>query len=120
GTYRNAQFAPDGKWVAYTSVESGQEEIYVQSFPKGDIRVQVSNGGGAFARWRRDGKELFYRALDGKLMVASVRSAGSGLELGTPAALSRITVPQSGARFYAYDVSADGQRILTLMPESSE
>jgi eukaryotic-like serine/threonine-protein kinase len=114
----NAQFSPDGKWVAYASSESGPQQIYVQSFPKPDARVQVSNSGGGFVRWRRDGKELFYRAPDGRLMVAAVRDSGRGLEFGTPAAL-RITVPPSGGRFYPYDVAADG-RILALVPERSE
>jgi Tol biopolymer transport system component len=115
----NAQFSPDGKWVTYTDRASGQPEIYVQSFPTPDTRVQVSNGGGNFARWRRDGKELFYLALDGKLMAAAVRSAGHALEFSTPAALFRLSVPTVGDRFYPYDVAADG-RILTLVPERSE
>jgi len=114
----NAQFSPDGKWVAYASSESGPQQIYVQSFPKPDARVQVSNSGGGFVRWRKDGKELFYRAPDGRLMVAAVRDSGHGLEFGTPAPL-RITVPPAGGRFYPYDVAADG-RILALVPERSE
>jgi serine/threonine-protein kinase len=116
----SAQFSPDGKWVAYGSAESGRQEIYVQGFPKTDNRVQVSSAGGGFARWRRDGTELFYRALDGKLMAASVRTVGRGLEFGTPATVAGVTVPFVGERFYGYDVSADGQRILTLKPENSE
>jgi serine/threonine-protein kinase len=118
--FSNAQFSPDGKWVAYGSAESGRPEIYVQSFPKTDNRVQVSSAGGSLARWRKDGKELFYRGPDGKLMVAQVRTAGGRLEFGTPDALPGVTVPYVGERFYPYDVSADGQRILTLKPEISE
>ena len=119
-TISNAQFSPDGKWVAYASNESGPQQIYVQSFPKPDVKVQVSNSGGAFARWRRDGKELFYRAPTGRLMVAAVRASGHGLEFGAPSALPGVAVPFFGDLFYPYDVAADGQRILTLTPEISE
>jgi len=109
------QVSPDSKWIAYTSDESGRSEIYVQSFPAAAAKWLVSKGGGNFARWRRDGKELFYRALDGKLMVASIRKAASGPEFGTPAALFRVSEPQ-GQFSYAYDVAPDGQRILALVP----
>jgi len=109
------QVSPDSNWIAYTSDESGRNEIYVQSFPATGAKWLVSNGGGNFARWRKDGKELFYRALDGKLMVASIRNVTRGLEFGTPAALFRVSEPQ-GQFSYAYDVAPDGQRILALVP----
>ena len=109
------QVSPDSKWIAYTSDESGRNEIYVQSFPATGAKWLVSNGGGNFARWRKDGKELFYRALGGKLMVASIRNVARGLEFGTPAALFRVSEPQ-GQFSYAYDVAPDGQRILALVP----
>jgi Tol biopolymer transport system component len=115
----NAQFSPDRKWLAYTSSEGGEPEIFVQSFPKSEGRVQVSSSGGNYARWRRDGKELFYRAPDGRLMVVSVRPGKNGLEFGSPAALIRISEP-IGPHVYNYDVAADGQRFLALTPESSE
>lgn len=110
----NAQFSPDGKWVAYTSDESGKQQVYVQSFPASDqAKWQVSIGGGDFARWRRDGKELFYRAPDGNLMGTPVRSAGHGLEFGTPVSL--FAIPESaGQHTYPYDVAPDGLRILTF------
>jgi Tol biopolymer transport system component len=109
-----AQVSPDGKWISYTSDESGRYEIYVQSFPIGGARWRVSNGGGNLARWRKDGRELFYRAPDGELMVASVRTIPAGLEFGIPTALFRIS-EQQGQQAYPYDVAADGQRILVLV-----
>jgi eukaryotic-like serine/threonine-protein kinase len=115
----NAQFSPDGKWVVYTSTESGQPEIFAQSFPSPEARIQVSSGGGSFPRWRKDGSELFYRALDGKLMAAPVRFEGTTLQFGAPVALFRMTEP-FGLRAYPYDVSADGKRILALTPEITE
>jgi hypothetical protein len=114
-----AHFSPDGKWVAYTDADSGLGEIYVQSFPTPGARLQVSDRGGAFPRWRKDGKELFYLAADGRLMVVAVRNQGGRLEFGTSSALFRI--PEFfGARVYPYDVSDDGQRILAVMPEATE
>jgi Tol biopolymer transport system component len=62
-TEYQGHFAPDGKWFAYTSNESGRDEVYVQSFPPSGGKWQVSTGGGAQPHWRRDGKELFlYRS----------------------------------------------------------
>jgi Tol biopolymer transport system component len=119
GNLSNPNFSPDGKWVAYNSSDSGQQEIYAVGFPTPSARVQVSSSGGNYVRWRKDGKELFYRALDGRLMSASVRATGNGLQFGTPAALFRMTEP-TGPHLYPYDVSADGQRILALTPEVSE
>jgi hypothetical protein len=113
------QFSPDGKWIAYTSDESGRNEIYVRGFPDNGVKIPVSNGGGGLARWRRDGKELFYRALDGRLMAALVRSTDKALEFGAPAALFSTTEP-AGVFAYPYDVSPDGQRILALAPAAVE
>ena len=71
----HGQFSPDGQWISYTSTESGQEEIYVRTLTgKGSTRV--STIGGSFSRWRRDGRELFYRSLEGNLMAVPVTIAG--------------------------------------------
>ena len=110
------EVSPDSKWIAYTSDESGGfNEVYSTTFPTGGPRWRVSSGGGSFPRWSRDGKELFYRALDGTLMVASVRIGLHGLEFGTPVALFRVPEPV-GMFAYSYDVAPDGRRILALVP----
>jgi eukaryotic-like serine/threonine-protein kinase len=110
------EVSPDSKWIAYTSDESGGfNEVYVTSFPTPGTRWRVSSAGGSFPRWTRDGKELFYRALDGTLMVASIRTASQGLAFGTPAALFRVPEPV-GMFAYPYDVAPDGKKILALMP----
>ena len=75
---RDAQFSPDGKWVAYQSNDSGRFEVYVQPFPGPGARIPVSTGGGTQVRWRRDGKELFYIALNGELMAVSFDAARIG------------------------------------------
>ncbi len=111
----HGQFSPDGKWIAYRSNESGRDEIYVQTFPASGTKYLVSGGGGGYPRWRVDGKELFYRALDGRLMAAPVQTTEFGLEFGAPVALFHVIEPL-GQFPYPYDVSPDGQRILALAP----
>ena len=80
---RQAQFSPDGKWIAYTSDESGTRDVYVQTFPAPGGRWRVSTGGGTQPRWRRDGRELFYIAAGRKLMAADVKP-GATFEAGVP------------------------------------
>jgi len=110
---RNAQFSPDGKFVAYTTSETGNWEVYVSPFPGFGGRWQVSRGGGEEPRWRSDGKELFYLAPDGKLMVAEVK-AGTGFEAGVPTPLfvAHLRQPISAMDFFSYDVTSDGQKFL--------
>ena len=111
----HARFSPDGRWTAYISNESGKYEVYVQSFPKPSGKWQVSTNGGIQPRWRRDGKELFYLGLDGKLMAVAVKSDAT-LEIGAPTALFEArtlygTAVNISAR-QEYDVTGDGQRFL--------
>jgi dipeptidyl aminopeptidase/acylaminoacyl peptidase len=86
---RDAQFSPDGKWIAYQSNESGRSEIYAQPFPGPGERVPITTTGGAEVRWRGDGKELFYIALDERLMAVPVRLDADGrtLDPGRPVPL---------------------------------
>jgi len=109
---RNAQFSPDGKWVAYSSNETGNWEVYVSPFPNGTSKWQVSRGGSE-PRWRRDGKELFYLSAEGKMMAAPVR-LGTSFEAGPPVALfqTHLRQPISAQDMFSYDVSSDGQKFL--------
>jgi len=75
---RNGQFSPDGKWIAYQSNESGRFEIYAQPFPGPGRKFQISGNGGAQPRWNKNGKEIFYVSLDGKMMAASVKLSPDG------------------------------------------
>src|SRR5262249_12095065 len=88
------QFSPDGRWVAYTSTDSGRPEIYVQPFPASGGKWQISTAGGVTPRWRADGKELFYISLDRKLMAVDITAAAK-FEAGIPRPLftMRITRP---------------------------
>jgi Tol biopolymer transport system component len=83
---RDAQFSPDGKWIAYQSNESGRFEIYIQPFPGSAGKELISTSGGGQPRWRRDGKELFYVGLDGQLMAVSIQMGSDGrtVEAGRP------------------------------------
>ncbi|MEY2413768.1 MAG: eukaryotic-like serine/threonine-protein kinase [Acidobacteriaceae bacterium] len=112
-TSKNGQFSPDGKWVAYTSNESGKWEIYVTSFPEASGKWQVSTAGGTQPRWRGDGKELFYLAADGKIMATPLM-AGSNFNAGTPVALFESNARElvATSELVSYDVTKDGQRFL--------
>jgi Tol biopolymer transport system component len=112
---RDAQFSPDGNWLAYQANQSGRFEIYLQPFPSGGEPIQVSTNGGAQARWRADGRELFYLALDGRLTAVqlSFPSGGGPPEAGTPVSLfvPAVSSLRDVARHH-YIVSAAGERFL--------
>ena len=115
----DAQISPDGRWMAYSSNESGMPQIYVQSVPASGSKFQISNAGGVQPRWRRDGKELFYISAANKLVSVPVK-IGETVELGTPASLfdlQPIYPPLFG--LWAYEPTADGQRFLVLAPSSN-
>jgi Tol biopolymer transport system component len=112
----NAQFSPDGRWMAYTSDESGREEVYVQPVPATGAKWPISTAGGSRARWRRDGKELFYIAADQRLMSVPVKSSAT-FEVGIPQPLfqtSILSVIQPYQFFYT--PSPDGQKFLMNVP----
>jgi Tol biopolymer transport system component len=106
-----AAFSPDGRWIAYQSDESGADESYVQSFPAGNDRQQVSVGGGTQPRWRGDGKELFYVSPDRRIMAVDI-PAGERIEAGKPHALFGTRILALVEARNHYDVSADGQRFV--------
>jgi serine/threonine protein kinase len=116
---REGQFSPDGRSIAFQSNESGRFEVYLQPFPESTGKRLVSTNGGAQPRFRADGRELFYLALDGTMMAVTLEPAAQGSipEVGAPAALfsTRIaggaTLPRNPLK-QQYDVSADGQRFL--------
>jgi Tol biopolymer transport system component len=105
-------FSYDGKWVAYNSDESGTWQIYAVSFPAANQKRQISTNGGVQPRWRRDGKELCYMALDGKIMAVDIK-ADAKIESGNPRMLfeTGLMVDPTNAQ---YAVTADGQRFLLL------
>lgn len=76
-------FSPDGRWVAYTSDESGRPEVYVVAYPGADRKCQLSTDGGAEPIWAKDGRQLFYRS-GGSMMAVSVAPAAEGERFGVP------------------------------------
>jgi len=113
-----ATFSPDGRWIAYQSSEStgisgsGQGDIFVQSFPQGTFKAQVSTGGGFVPRWSADGKELFYLASNENVMSVSVSARGPELEIGTPRPLFPV---QSGGAYPVrsrYGIAKDGRLLM--------
>jgi len=120
------QFNPGvPSWIAYDFDDSGRREVYVQAFERGrpasSARWQISSGGGVMPRWRGDGKEIFYFALDGRMMAARVSSEGSSFNCEMPEALFRATPPLLRSPAFEYDVMPDGQRFLMIEPaEKSE
>jgi Tol biopolymer transport system component len=112
-----AVFSPDGRWVAYASDESGPREVYVRPFGASGRPERVSTNGGTEPRWRRDGRELFYRSPDGQLMVVDVQT-GPSFAARAPRALFDMNVPDQAAELY--DVAADGQRFLVVRREGGE
>jgi Tol biopolymer transport system component len=108
-----AAFSPDGEWVAYSSdeFESGHPEVYVARFPPtSGRRWRISSGGGSQARWRRDGKELFYLAPGRVLMSTAVGSVGSDFTAASPQPLFEMRYAYG--QYHAFDVTSDGQRFL--------
>jgi Tol biopolymer transport system component len=113
---RDAQFSPDGRWIAYQSNDSGRLEVYVKPFRGEAARWQLSKDGGAQVRWRGDGKELFYLALDGELMSVPLRfdSSGSAIDAGAPVRMfaTRMGRGVQTSNRQQYMVSDNGQRFL--------
>lgn len=104
-----AAISPDGKYFAFTSTESGRDEVYVQAMPPATGRWQISISGGEGPRWRKDGKELFFLSLDLKMMAVDIQT-GPSVTAGVPHTLFQTEVPGVSGRFY--DVSSDGRKFL--------
>jgi len=115
------QFSPDGKWVAYESNESGRTEVYIRPFPAAAGQWQVSTAGGSQARWRADGKELYFVAPDQKLMAAAVTPNGTAVAVGAPVPLFTTHLLGGGSSGYhqQYAVSKDSRFLLTSTPEET-
>jgi eukaryotic-like serine/threonine-protein kinase len=117
----SGQFSPDGRWVAYVSLESGRAEVYVTPFPAGGARWQVSTGGGNLPRWRGDGRELYYVSPDDEIMAAAVGESRDRFEVNGVARLFRASLAISPRTDqYPYDVAADGQRLLVTVVGDAE
>lgn len=111
-------FSPDGRFLAYSSDESGRYEVYVQPFPATGERWRISHNGGVLPTWRSDGRELFLKNQDNTFMAIEINTSDS-FDAGIPQVLFTremlATVSRWGRR--QYEVSADGQRFLVNIPQ---
>jgi eukaryotic-like serine/threonine-protein kinase len=114
----NGRVSRDGRWLAYSSSELGSREVFVKSFPPSEVKWRISTDGGGFQpMWRRDGKELFYLATDGKLMGVRVASDGGTFRAEVPQVLFQTGLNGLYGRLRSYGVSSDGERFLMSVPE---
>jgi Tol biopolymer transport system component/predicted Ser/Thr protein kinase len=112
-----ARFSPEPspRWVAYTSDESGRDEVYVQAFPEPRGKFQISTGGGRYPAWSPDGRELYYVSPDDKLMAAELKLGADSVVPTTPRALFALVT--FGFVTYPYAVAPDGKRFLVTALE---
>jgi Tol biopolymer transport system component len=107
-----AQFSPDGRWIAYSALDSQRSEVYIVPFPGPGGMLQVSSNGGTQPRWRSDGQELFYEMPDGTLAAAEIKTNGASLAIGRVQTLFRLPVIEGTA---PYAVFPQGQRFLVSL-----
>jgi len=110
---RSPAFSPDGRWLAYQSNESGSFEVYVRPFPGPGSKSQISTGGGGFPKWSHNGKEIFYRTADGKIMVATYTTFADSFKADKPWLWSPGQFTASTTRTN-YDLHPDGKRFAVL------
>ncbi len=106
------RFSPDGRWVTYTSNESGREEIYVAPFPGPGGKWQVSTAGGRAPSWTRGGREIVYEAPGYEMTAVEVQTAPT-FQVGIPKALFKVAVQVPPGRHW--DVTSDGERFLVSL-----
>jgi serine/threonine-protein kinase len=110
---RSAAFSPDARWIAYSSAESGQREIFVRPFPGPGGQWQVSNDGGSLPVWSRNGRELLYEGKGG-IMAASYSVTGDSFAAGQPRPWSqKASILGNG-----FDLAPDGKRAVVVMAAS--
>jgi hypothetical protein len=109
-------FSPDGRWLAYTSDETGRDEVYVRPFPGPGAKTQISTGGGQFPTWSRTGRELLYAVFGpgmgqrGQIMVGPFSTPGDGFQVATPRVWPGARVARRGP-WRMFDLHPDGERL---------
>ena len=109
---RDGRFSPDGKWVAYASNESGQDEVYLAPFPGPGPKLQISATVGASPRWRGDGRELYFYSGNNEIDAVSIAIPGGEVRVGSPRKLFPVTLGSNSFFSPAYDVTSDGKKFI--------
>jgi serine/threonine-protein kinase len=112
-------FSPDGKWLAYASLESGAFQVYVRPFPSGGGRWQVSAANGSRPMWSPDGRELFYLAQDGRIMVISYQSNGGSFIPSKPRVWAETRV-FTGSNLRTVSIAPDNRFAALIAPWTSD
>jgi len=113
---RAPSFSPDGRWMAYSSDESGTFQVYVRAFPDKGGKWQISNGSGVYPMWSRNGHELFFETLDNHIMVAAYTEKGDSFVADKPGAWSEKPIGGIVNTIKNFDLAPDGKRIVAIMP----
>lgn len=115
---RHPQFSPDSRFVAYQSEETGTYEIYVQPFPTGDGKWQISSDGGMQPRWRGDGKEIYYVSEEGQVMATEIELREDTLTLGKTEELFQYRIGTLEGK--SLNLSPDGRSFIVreLAPDA--
>jgi Tol biopolymer transport system component len=113
-------FSPDGRWLAYVSDESGSYEAYVRPFPGPGGKWQISTGGGVLPKWSSNGKELFYRTPDSKIMVVTYTASGDSFRADNPQLWSPGQFTDLGFGNYNFDLHPNGKRFAVVKAPGTE
>jgi Tol biopolymer transport system component len=112
---RAPSFSPDGRWLAYSSDESGTFQVYVRAFPDKGGKWQISNSSGTYPMWSRNGRELFFETLDNHIMVAAYTVKGDSFVADKPRVWSEKQIGGAVNTLKNVDLAPDGKRIVTIM-----
>lgn len=117
GYVRHAQVSPDGRWIAFTSLQNNRPEVFAMDYPGLKSRWQVSTQGGLAPRWRRDGGEILFLDLDTRMMSVKVTASENALTLGLPSLLFPTEMSSHAQnRVASWDLDARGERFFMLEP----
>jgi serine/threonine-protein kinase len=111
----NASFSPDGKWLAYTSDESGSYQVNVRAFPDTGEKWQISSDGGDYPMWSRSRRELFFKPLDNRIMVAGYTVQGDKFVPAKPRLWSEKALANTVHIRKNVDLAPDGKRVVAMM-----
>ena len=112
---QHPSFSPDGKWLAYSSNDSGTYQVYVRAFPDSGGKWTVSNDGGAQPMWSRTSRELFFRSADNQIMVAGYTVKGDSFVPDKPRVWSEKRTANFGILTPTADLAPDGKHIAAIM-----